>query len=191
MRGGLSEVLNRQLNGAGVAIQDVHNVSAADQHVSPQLALRRHLHSLQRVLGRLSLNFSGIGRFLGSIGSNFSIVQAFADELQLPIKETNLNRANNNQPESEYRNRLTRLLPPSFLLLLIAVGFLGLRNCLGYRAGSAMTTCSAIRTTKPTGPVRQLISVAFVASASANRRAEDVGIETVVISELKLGNVQR
>ena len=55
----------------------------------------------------------------------------------------------------------------------------------------SMTICSAIRTTEQTTLTTRLLLAVFAALTSCHRRAEDIGVETVVVAELKLGNVQR
>jgi hypothetical protein len=54
-----------------------------------------------------------------------------------------------------------------------------------------MTICSAIRTTEQTTLTTRLLLAVFAALIFCHRYAEDIGVETVVVAELKLGNVQR
>jgi hypothetical protein len=63
-----------------------------------------------------------IGGELSSVGGSFGINQAFADQAQLTVKEPKLDRTNYNQTQSQNSDRVSRALPPSFLLLLVSVG---------------------------------------------------------------------
>ena len=85
--------------------------------------MRCFLHSFQCFSGDLALNFGGISRFFGGISGNLSIVQALADEPQLPNKESKLQTADYYQEEREETGSIFR--QPWFLTLGLCAGFIG------------------------------------------------------------------
>ncbi len=103
------------------------DMDCLSKNVSPQLGLSSALHCSERIAGNFSLKFRGIRRFLGGVGGNLGVVQAFADEPKLPEEQPELGNTHANQPESEKSNRVPRYpLPEGFLWLVCGAAALGL-----------------------------------------------------------------
>ena len=109
--------------------------------ISSQLALSGILHRFERIASSLSLDFGSVGGLLSCISSNFGVVQAFANENELPKEKGQLANRNNNQPEREESYGLVRKpMPPGFVWLTFAgaIGsglFFGGVGYLVYRFG--------------------------------------------------------
>ncbi len=78
--------------------------------------------STLRIDDGLRIGASRFGGVFRSLSGFFGGSEASADKVQLPIEKTNLNRANSNQTEGKNGNRVSRTLPPSFLLFLLIIG---------------------------------------------------------------------
>lgn len=106
-----------------IAVSEESEKCHFDENMRPQLARGGILHCRQSGLSNLGLNLSGVGRFLGSIGRNFSVVQAFADEPKLPEKENKLAARDDNEQEGKKTYGIVRNPVPKAFVWLIVAGF--------------------------------------------------------------------
>jgi hypothetical protein len=80
---------------------------ASDGDVGSKLPLGGILHRLQGFVSSFSLDFGGVGRFLRGVGGNLSVLQAFADENELPEKQDKLATSYDDKPKREKSYGLT------------------------------------------------------------------------------------
>jgi hypothetical protein len=94
-------------------------------YVSPVAGDHCQFSDIGVVSGCFGPFFSGIGCFLSRIGSDLGIVQAFADENELPKEKGQLAYRNYNQPEREESYSLVRKPVPSGFVWLTFAGAIG------------------------------------------------------------------
>jgi hypothetical protein len=92
----------------GMVGMNIFEGCGIDRNIGAQLPDSSILHGVQGFTGRFRLEFSGVRRFLSRLCGELGVIQAFANEPELPQKQANLKAANSDQQERKEARSIFR-----------------------------------------------------------------------------------